>query len=371
MQGLATDFRNVLRRIRIAVPAAACLLACFDAAALEWNIEVTPDNELFPVLDLSQRGHAAAGTVGDGSGLIAVRVRGVPAGAVRLTVETAGLRAPAVVDAAVQADAENVELRPRLEWDHARLAMLRAPRTQALRVKLEGPGGTVEQRELRVRLHPLDDALYYVRDGREHVDLGWVFAAYVDPHDAVVDDILAIARARGTDLAAPAMSADDRVAKVHAVWSALEAHGLRYAVGDPAINRGPSIYSQRVRLLSESWGERRANCIDSSVLIASVLERIDIPSFIVLVPGHAFVGFYTMPDRSAPEFLEATLLGSARSRRAGDPDTFGAARAAGRARWTRVAPKFRKRHGPDYALIDIRTAREYGTLPLVRDHDGP
>jgi len=207
-------------------------------------------------------------------------------------------------------------------------------------------------------LHPLDDALYYVREGKDRVDLGWVFAAYVDPNDPVVDEILAIAGD------ADQSDGADPIGAARAVWGALESHGLRYASGDPALSRGPSIYSQRVRLLADSWARRRANCIDSSVLIASVLERIGVRSFIVLVPGHAFVGFYAGAGHDAPEFLETTLLGAAasgHSRSAG----FDAARAAGRARWNRVAGRMDRRHRPDYALIDIETARSYGIIPLA------
>ncbi|MGH8172942.1 MAG: hypothetical protein ACREPX_07325 [Rhodanobacteraceae bacterium] len=164
----------------------------------------------------------------------------------------------------------------------------------------------------------------------------------------------------------PADSADARVRKVAAIWTALADHGLRYAAGDPALSRGPTVYSQRVRLLADVWNEREANCLDGSVLIASVLERLGIPAYIALVPGHAFVGYRADHDRI--EFLETTLLGTHARFGESAPDAeanFEAARKAGRARWQRVAGKFDKRHRPDYALIDIETARSYGIIPLA------
>jgi hypothetical protein len=52
-----------------------------------------------------------------------------------------------------------------------------------------------------------------------------------------------------------------------------------------------------------------------------------------------------------------------------DPTTatsnFVAALGAGRAHWRRVASRLDGRHGPDYALIDIETARAYGIIPLA------
>lgn len=334
-----------------------------SAQALRWNVDIAPDGEIFPVLDLSQATAAAKGAAGDGSGLVAVRATTDAPRDLRLTVETEGLAEPARVDARTLRAGVAVELRPRLAWDPAYLRALAAPRVQPMRVRIEAKGLLAETRELTVRVHPLDDALYFFREGRDRVDLGWVFAAYVDPHDAIVDDVLDLARDAGTPLDDPAGA---KVEQVRAVWNALEAHGLRYAPGDPALSRGPSIYSQRVRLVAESWAERRANCIDSSVLIASVLERIGIRSFIVLVPQHAFVGFYTTANRSDPEFLETTLLGTdAAHLPRGAASSFDAARAAGRQHFNRIANRLDKAHRPDYALIDIETARAYGIVPLT------
>lgn len=336
------------------------------ADALRWNVDIAPDGEIFPVLDLSQARSAAKGAAGDGSGLVAVRATTDVPREVRLTVETEGLVAPATVEARTLRGGVAVELRPRLAWDAAYLRRLAAPHLQALRVRIEAKGLPADVRELTVRVHPLDDALYYFREGRDRVDLGWVFAAYVDPDDAVVDAVLELAHGAGATSDADAGTADAKIAQVRGVWNALEAHGLRYAEGDPALSRGPNIYSQRVRLVADSWAERRANCIDSSVLIASVLERLGIRSFIVLVPRHAFVGFYAASDRGRPEFLETTLLGTdAGHLPRAAASSFDAARAAGRQRFNRIAGRLDKAHRPDYALIDIETARAYGIVPLT------
>jgi hypothetical protein len=130
-----------------------------------------------------------------------------------------------------------------------------------------------------------------------------------------------------------------------------------------------------VRLLSSTWNDRVANCLDGSVLIASALERLGIGSFLVLVPGHAFVGFYADKDRREAEFLETTLLGFQKPVDASREDAiqvrrraiagFDAARRAGRERYRLAVPKLDGRHRPDYALIDISTARAYGIMPLA------
>lgn len=342
------------------------------AGALAWTVEIAPAGELFPVLDLSQKPPESTAAPG-GNGLVIVRVHGDDSPRhLRLEVNIAGLNAPAVVEADLE-QRGTVELRPRLDWDTGYLRALHAPQRQSMRISLESSGHPVQTRDVDVRVHPLDDALYFVREGKDHIDLGWVFAAYVNPEDPVVEEVATSARSFDDAFDGPAVTADERERKALAIWSALVRHGLRYAAGDPALSRGPAVYSQRVRLLGDVWSERRANCLDGSVLIASVFERIGIPTLIVLVPGHAFVGYRADKDRV--EFLETTLLGEHVHSRDGDPmkaekdalaiaANFDAARNAGRARWRHVSTRFDRQHGPDYTLIDIGTARSYGIIPL-------
>jgi hypothetical protein len=355
-----------------AVLALALICAAVRADAYEWQIDITPAGELFPALQLSQA--SRTGTSGAGDGLVSVRVRGADMPAdLRVRIETPGLREPGIAQAARNRSDAMLELRPRLDWDIAQLRRLGSPRRQLMQVTLEAAGHAPEVRRVEVRLHPLDDALYYVREGRDRVDLGWAFAGYVNPRDPVVDEVLAAARMLdpGFDAGTLDRDADIDLRRAAAVWAALEQRGLRYADGDPALSRGPTVWSQRVRLLGDVWRDRRANCLDSSVLIASILERLGMHVFIVLVPGHAFVGFRATSSTGDAQYLETTLLG-ARATRPGPfapsaSTSFAAARAAGRAHWRKVAANIDGRHGPAYALVDISTARTYGIIPFPVD----
>jgi hypothetical protein len=354
MHPLATRFQSL--RVALVLALLACGLSTIRVAqAFDWQIEVTPAGELFPALDLSQAPRSSAGAVGGGNGLVSVRVRGTDLPTqLRVRIDTPGLRHPAVVEVTPAPSVAELRLHPRFDWDIAALRSLREVRRQVLRVTLQANGVT-EARQVELRLHPLDDAPYFVREGKDQVDLGWAFAGYVDPRDPVVDAVLA--EARRID---PRFDADGQPAllRVRAIWAALEQRGLRYDEGDPALSRGPAVWSQRVRLLEETWRDRRANCIDASVLIAALLERIGLRAQIVLVPGHAFVGY--REGDGAAEYLETTLLGAS-----GTPAVnFDAARRAGRARWRKAAPKLDGRHGPHHALVDIGTARAYGIIPL-------
>lgn len=276
------------------------------------------------------------------------------------------------------------ELYPPLSWDLARLFELDSPRAANMRFTLTRDDDVAGERTLAVSLRPPSEALYFVRDGRDSVDLSWIFAAYVNEHDPVVERVLAAALKTGIvdkfDGYASAESAHV-YRQVWAVWQTLVAHGINYSDANPGIARGPHEFSQRVRLLGETWADRSANCIDGSVLIASVLQRVGLRSFLVLVPGHAFVGFYTDADAQHAAYLETTLLGTTPARLAALPAyaqgidaareersalaSFAAALASGRARYARAASKFDGRHRPDYAVIDIPAARSYGIQPIA------
>jgi hypothetical protein len=72
------------------------------------------------------------------------------------------------------------------------------------------------------------------------------------------------------------------------------------------------VASQRIRLLEDVVAETQANCIDGTALFASCLEAVSIPSVLIFVPGHAFLGYYTVGSDGKIKtsyFLETTMLG--------------------------------------------------------------
>ncbi len=333
---------------------------------------MTPAGDLFPALELSQ--HPANRLEPDqGNGLLRLHIAEVREPTdFELTLSTPGLRRPVTITRRISAD---TVIQPRLEWDVSALLALKEPRSQVFRVRLAARSMAPIERNYQVRVHPLDEALYYVREGDARIDLGWAFAAWVDPGDPIVDQLLDLAGIDPATVAASSMDRIERIRLARLLWIALEQRGLRYADEGAGLSQGPLIYSQRVRLLSSTWIERVANCMDGSVLIASALERLGIGSLLVLVPGHAFVGFYVDDDRREAEFLETTLLGFNRPGAGVDESVgqirrrantgFEAARTAGRERYQRARAKLDGKHRPDFALIDVSTARAYGIMPLA------
>lgn len=99
--------------------------------------------------------------------------------------------------------------------------------------------------------------------------------------------------------------------QVKALFKALQAADITYVNSTITFNPQQGFTSQRVRLPRESLADKQANCIDGTVLFASLLEGISLSPAIVLVPGHAFVAWQTWrADEDEWRYLETTMLGT-------------------------------------------------------------
>jgi hypothetical protein len=107
---------------------------------------------------------------------------------------------------------------------------------------------------------------------------------------------------------------DDVRLQVFALWNVLQRHQIHYSNITTASAAPPPgqvyVYSQAVRFIDESIQTQQANCVDGSVLFASLLYKIGIDPILVMKPGHMFVGYYLDVNHKQFEFLETTMLGA-------------------------------------------------------------
>ena len=73
------------------------------------------------------------------------------------------------------------------------------------------------------------------------------------------------------------------------------------------------VYTQRVRTLDDALESSQINCVDGSVLLASLMKAININPILVRIPGHMFVGYYTDKSHKNMNFLETTMIGGCES----------------------------------------------------------
>lgn len=342
-------------------------------AIRSWAPIVSPDDRIYPALVLATEGLTdaprARHVLGATDGLLGVRVRAsVPGERVRVTVSAPGWFDEAAFEAVLADPAIDYEVYPTLAWRRARLLATRGAERAEVSFRVEPAVGGAKAATRDVRVQPVTEAPYFVRGADGGADLSWIFAAYVDEHDPVVDAILADARATGVVDRFDGYGSGDpeRVYRqVYAIWLALQQRGIRYARVTPASAPGDRVRSQRVRFVAQSVADARSNCVDGSVLIASVLRRIGIEPTLVLVPQHMFLAFDLAPGGEGRAYLETTLLG-----RAGGVDdersfaSFEAAVEAGFDAYYAARGKLADPEAGAYLMVPIARARALGVEPI-------
>jgi hypothetical protein len=178
--------------------------------------------------------------------------------------------------------------------------------------------------------------------------------AWITPNARAVEAFLTAAKQR-----APRKlfvgEQDRTVEQVRAIYDELKARGVSYVM-DPTIDTD-LVGVQRTRLPSEVLTSTNAQCLEGTILFASLMESIGLRPIIVLVPHHAFVGWHTVPadgfHMGKVAFVETTKVGTA---------PFDDAVAAATARfWKEMAAGSFDDHSAVH--IDVTDLRKLGFQP--------
>ena len=147
----------------------------------------------------------------------------------------------------------------------------------------------------------------------EHVDLSHYYGAWVTPHVESVQDRIRRAVELTPQSQLLGYQGDPKLIdeQVAALYQSLREAEILYVNSVIDYGATAGMVTQRTRLPRESLAMRSANCIDGTVLMASLIEGISLNPAIVLVPGHAFVAWETWYGSQKWHFLETTMIGSA------------------------------------------------------------
>ena len=183
------------------------------------------------------------------------------------------------------------------------------------------------------------------------VDQRELLAAYVTPNAPEIMELLRTA-ADGTKLKGmigyQAMTVEEVRDQVRAIYGALAAANIVYVDSRVAFGSVAGETLQRIRLPRESLVNRSANCIDGTVLMASVLEATGLDPFIVIVPGHAYLGYRPKAGAASEdcEYVETTVISSRPFEDA-----------------VKIATD-RSSNTPSIIRLDVRDARKRGITPM-------
>jgi hypothetical protein len=245
---------------------------------------------------------------------------------------------------------------PDLPWNYDALRQVVQLRPE-LFVVSASLGDSVETRSaLTCLVHPVNEAVARIlnRETGMWQDTSICFSAFVNEEHPWIGALLQAAVASGeierfTGYAGGARGLDPQL---KAIWDALAARGLSYVDLATTSGGAPDVATQYVRFLDQSIREQGANCVDASVLLASIFRRIGLRPVLLFKPGHCFVAVYDAAQGGRLIGLETTLLGAApyaAGRVEGDKD---------------IAGTIPNLDSPGYSLVDIALARQAGVKPI-------
>jgi len=260
---------------------------------------------------------------------------------------------------------------PKLKYDYEALNRITQTRPINITFKVTRNGQPQDDLDEVFSLRQINDCPFIVnaptpkKNGKipvEYQDIRFMFAAYVNENHPLVDQILKEAKATGLCQSFLGYQSDERAVlqQVNAIWVALQKRGITYS---SITNTTPSkgVYNQHVRFLDESIAMTQANCVDGSVLMASILKKIEIKASLVLVPRHCYLAFYSFdPEKGGKLYgLETTMIGSGAS-------LDSALKSATLEAPTSLQKNSRKftQENSGYLLVDLDNAREMGIMPI-------
>lgn len=361
--------------------------AIVSTATVDWNGEEEAAEDAKEEAD-----DAAVGDMpvyGDENGWIGVELSDLSEGAeVEVQMSVDGFMKPSKWKGTISRCDEDGVARvfPKAGWDFEALLKVRQQRPVTVTFKVSVDGSELPEQNETCLLKSINDCPFYVKldeEGEEIQDLSWLFAGYVNENHPVVDEILKEALKSGlVDSFNGYQSKDPEevILQVFAIWNTLQRRGIKYS-DISSTTPSKAVASQSVRFIDESIKGTQANCVDGSVLMASILRKIGIEAYLVMVPGHCYLAFDAGQEQKADRHgLETTLLGNDNLKPVKDMPklsetaskkefeaslkTFTSALESGTADLEKHADDFASEEDPDIQLISISEARKLGIMPI-------
>ena len=296
----------------------------FNNTALRTNFEVVDElgGNIFPSSILSVATTDAQVIIpsdsvylGNPKSGIPVRVRSSKAlSRVRIEIAETRFFSRSVSEFVLEKANTEYHIYPDVIWNYEALRNNSQAEPISVVVAAELNGKEIGQRVRTFSVRSINECLLgYVSNGKKYHDTGIFFAAYVNEDHPMIDQILR--EALNTRIVTRFLGYQANAAgvekQVYALWNVLQRRKFQYSsVANTSLSSNV-VFSQRVRTFDDALNSSQINCVDGSVLIASLLRAINMEPILVRVPGHMFVGYYTDSKRTNMNFLETTMIGDA------------------------------------------------------------
>lgn len=293
---------------------------------------------------------------------VSVRVRSPRPQTLRVTVDIPGFTEEQTTQVRAGTAFQSVDFHPSLVPAAADALLGPRQREAQARLRVRGDDGTTCETRAAITLK----SRQWMRwSDPEMGDRSMYLAGWVTPQSNDVADFIGRAAQRLVEYeddyrAATTLhgynagnaSADDVRAQVNVLFDTLQFdYHVHYAQDNVPYGRDAEQLVQLPRDVLRS-GAPTGMCVETTVLLASALERLGMRPYVVIIPGHAFLGVATSATSTGPDdYWETSALGSA---------VYGSqANVVGRGEAAEAA-----RTGTLQRIIDIAAARDRGIQPM-------
>jgi len=254
---------------------------------------------------------------------------------------------------------------PLTDWDFDGLYASVEPQPDTFTISASEGGQTVWHYSATYQIRSVNDCVTGFREPfgiHRKVDTQSLYAAYVDENDPAIDQVLheAIRTGEVNHFIGYHEQGREVMKQMKAVWDVLQRMGVTYSSITVSSAYTAGIMSQHVRLANESLANAEANCVDGSVLLASIFRKIGLRAYLVLIPEHCYLAVDSTPDPADKVGIETTMIGLGAS--------FEKAIAKGSAQLADFKLRLAAKQS-GFKLVDVQSCRELGIQPLRQIHD--
>jgi hypothetical protein len=202
---------------------------------------------------------------------------------------------------------EVVLFSPDIKWNYELLARQIASVPLNITFRLLDSEGNKVEKVIPVYIRSVNDCIFRYKAN----NLEFLFTAFVQEEHPEIDVILK--EALDTKIVNAIYGYQGKTEEavniqVEAIWRVLHDRAFKYSSITKTAGISKDISSQVVRTFENAIKTNQANCVDGTVVFASILRKIGIHSVLALTSDHCYLGYYTDVDRKKITFIETTML---------------------------------------------------------------
>lgn len=202
---------------------------------------------------------------------------------------------------------QEIYFMPNIPWNISTLAKQVSSTPINIVFRLFDDAGNKVEKSIPLFMRSVNDCIF--RYQKERFD--FLFTAFIQEQHPEVDKILkdALKTKLISDVSGYQGDEAHTILQVAALWKVLHDRGFQYSsITTTSTNNTQNIASQQVRTFDNSLKTNQANCVDGTVVFASILRAMSISTTMVLTHDHCFLGFYTSSKKDHIVYLETTML---------------------------------------------------------------